>query len=496
MWSVQPLKDGLFLCLVTLFFASAFAWQQLWSSQGGAGRRAGLAALLTVLMFAFVYAISGIRWYFGMVIVGAAIPFVLLVIGRARTRMAATIAAALLVPVLGLAFLTGGGPYVPVAIRDAVLGKKKPALITTAMVRTVKESREAFDRMPSATMIGAGGAIRKIDRSLDEKKPAQSAPPEPAPQTPKPVIEKKAPEKAAAAKPKPVPKSPAAESQPPVKTVAEQPKPPAHSVVATAEPKPAPKSTPAEQHPATTSSVPSHPKPAVASVAPETKPASHAVTTAEPKPAPKVTALPPTVAAAEQKAPAKRPKAAARKAPVKPAPATVASQPQPAPVPAPIPAPAPAATAPAASPAVVEGGTTQGTVVMPESPVARFLAGTAAIILPRAVAQWLGLLQVQGGRGVWLVVEIDTIIFDIVLVLSFISILRALRQRGYRSPIFWMMLIVTGVIAAALAYTVSNFGTLFRHRDMVLLCIVLLPIAMWHSSAEPKPQPQPDSAEA
>lgn len=83
----------------------------------------------------------------------------------------------------------------------------------------------------------------------------------------------------------------------------------------------------------------------------------------------------------------------------------------------------------------------------------------------------------RGGQGLWLFVEVDTIIFDIVLGFALFSIGAAVRRRTLVTPLFWMMLFVTGAIGLALVYTVSNFGTLFRHRDMILVGLVLLPLA-------------------
>jgi hypothetical protein len=126
----------------------------------------------------------------------------------------------------------------------------------------------------------------------------------------------------------------------------------------------------------------------------------------------------------------------------------------------------------------VEGSDVSGTVAMPASRAARSLAGAAALILPRTLAQWLGILDVRGGRGLWLFVEVDTIVFDVVLIFCVVSIVGAFRRRELRSPVFWLILIVTIVMGSLIAYTVSNFGTLFRHREMVLLGLVLLPLAL------------------
>ncbi|HEX7677320.1 MAG TPA: hypothetical protein VF713_04305 [Thermoanaerobaculia bacterium] len=117
-------------------------------------------------------------------------------------------------------------------------------------------------------------------------------------------------------------------------------------------------------------------------------------------------------------------------------------------------------------------------MVLPVSPIARILAGTAAVVLPHAIGQWLGIVDVRGGRGLWLFVEVDTIVFDVALVFAILSIIAAVRGRTIGAPVFWLTLLVTGAIGLALVYTVSNFGTLFRHRDMLLVGLVLLPLAL------------------
>ena len=320
-WSLQPLKDVCFLFLVAAFFAVARVWQQLWSASVSHPAR---AALWTVILFALLYGMSGIRWYFGLVVVIAAIPFAILTITRARLRTAALIASMVLLPALATAFFAGAGPYVPPRLR-AVLFGSTPRQVPSVVMNTLDESRDAFDRAGGASLIGAGSTLRKIDSSLGGK----------------------------------------------TKMVA-----------------------------------------------------------------------------------AVRPAAMIR-----------------------------------------EGETAGGTVTLPTSPVARLLAGAGAVVLPRVLAQRIGILEVGGGRGMWLFVEIDTLIFDLMLVFSAVLIVRAARQRRLRAPIFWMVLVVTGAIAVALSYTVSNFGTLFRHRDMVLLCLAFLPLAALQSSPEPPPS-QPEAAAA
>lgn len=131
----------------------------------------------------------------------------------------------------------------------------------------------------------------------------------------------------------------------------------------------------------------------------------------------------------------------------------------------------------AESRSALERGAPTRTVSLPASHVARILAGTAAMILPRAIAQRLGIFDIRGGRGLWFFAEIDTIVFDVVGIFCLVSLIGSIRRREIYDPVFWLILMVTTVMGASLAYTVSNFGTLFRHREMVLLGLVMLPLA-------------------
>jgi hypothetical protein len=208
-------------------------------------------------------------------------------------------------------------------------------------------------------------------------------------------------------------------------------------------------------------------------------PPHHPPAAGTPKPAPPspllpaVTSTPAPRPADNKPVPVAHPSAAAPIVAIVPSPRVIATRP----VIAAPPLVAPMRNAPVKS-IEVEGGGVSGTVAMPASHAARGLAGAAAMILPRTIAQWLGILDVRGGRGLWVFVEIDTIVFDVVLIFCVVSIIGALHRRELRSPVFWLILIVTIVMGGLIAYTVSNFGTLFRHREMVLLGLVLLPLAL------------------
>nr|MDQ3282314.1 nuclear transport factor 2 family protein [Acidobacteriota bacterium] len=108
--------------------------------------------------------------------------------------------------------------------------------------------------------------------------------------------------------------------------------------------------------------------------------------------------------------------------------------------------------------------------------ITRFFTGAAALVLPRAIGEALGLFHVGGGRGWMWVTELDTLLFDAALLFA-IAVLITNFAAARRDPLVWFILTSTLLIAAPLGYSVTNFGTLFRLREMVLLGVILAPIA-------------------
>jgi hypothetical protein len=114
--------------------------------------------------------------------------------------------------------------------------------------------------------------------------------------------------------------------------------------------------------------------------------------------------------------------------------------------------------------------------VLPQSTFARVTAGLTAVVLPHFIGERLGLIHIVGGRGLWAIVETDTLIFDGLLILALYYVFRTLPKGAWRNPSFWLVVMTTAGITVLLAYTISNFGTLFRHRAMIFigLCLTLV----------------------
>jgi ketosteroid isomerase-like protein len=117
--------------------------------------------------------------------------------------------------------------------------------------------------------------------------------------------------------------------------------------------------------------------------------------------------------------------------------------------------------------------------------IARLLTGAAALLLPRSLGERLGLFHIGGGRGLFRLTELDTILFDAALVIA-VAIIAARFAAARRSPLVWLLVALALLIAAPMAYAVTNFGTLFRLREMILLAVILAPAAVTSPRAEGK----------
>jgi hypothetical protein len=123
-------------------------------------------------------------------------------------------------------------------------------------------------------------------------------------------------------------------------------------------------------------------------------------------------------------------------------------------------------------------------VTLPSSKLLRLTAGASALLIPRSIGERLGLFHIGGGRNLWWVTDVDTIIFDAVLFAALFWTARSLRSASLRNPIFWLVTALTIMIGLPLIYVVTNFGTLFRMREMIYLGLMLIPLTL--VSAPPK----------
>jgi hypothetical protein len=165
------------------------------------------------------------------------------------------------------------------------------------------------------------------------------------------------------------------------------------------------------------------------------------------------------------------PPAAAERPPLPPAaPAATREGPPVAAVPAAI-AATPFAPAPAPSPP--DENAQMRAALSPDA----FAAGLSAIFLPRVVARLLGLYDAGGAATTWLLAEVDTLCLIVAVACAGWLTVRAATRRRRLAPLAVGTLLFGLTLAVLLALVVTNFGTLFRLRAMVLLPLALTPLA-------------------
>lgn len=497
LWSVQPLKDAFFMFAIVAFVAACSLWQEAWL----AGRSELLRfAVLLLLILTALYAVVGIRWYCGLLLWGASLPFFVFTAMRSRRPAVAAAVNAGVFVAMSQALMFGAGPYFPPTIA-AMLGHPsrgvKMASMPSDVVSVVATSRRGFERSPANTQIRLGTVLAEADQLATRSSPRTDTAPRHEAKARKKRTETSvrphddAQERARATADTSLPSDGMASASEPGAGIAKGAQPPEKTttsapltsqVPATAAPAPSSSSRlPAQPAAAASSSVaapkaspPSAPAPAATHPAPSSLAETHPAEPVKPQVRPEVNV--------EQKSTAvvrhTRPRTPVREEVPKIEPAPLPNPPAPAP-----PAAKPAATVTVAPPHPVRPDALEPVdrsspaLLMPESTAGRLAAGATAVVLPRFIGEAVGLIHVGGGRGLWALIELDTLAFDVLLFVVLYYVVRGIMAGGaLRNPSFWLVLLMTAGIAFLLAYTISNFGTLFRHRAMILvgLCLLLV----------------------
>jgi hypothetical protein len=96
------------------------------------------------------------------------------------------------------------------------------------------------------------------------------------------------------------------------------------------------------------------------------------------------------------------------------------------------------------------------------------------MFVPISLLRATGIVNFSGGRGLLFLTDIDTLVNDLVLGVCIYFLVA--RYRPARWPQFVAVLTFTLLMTLALAYVVTNFGTLFRLRLMASASVWLLPV--------------------
>lgn len=106
----------------------------------------------------------------------------------------------------------------------------------------------------------------------------------------------------------------------------------------------------------------------------------------------------------------------------------------------------------------------------------RELRGLATLFVPVSVLRSLSLVDFQGGRGLLLITDLDTIFFDLLVCLCLVAVFaKRADVRRNLAPVCFLF-VLAAITTVLLAYVVTNYGTFFRLRLMVAVPIWMLPV--------------------
>jgi hypothetical protein len=446
-WSVQPLKDPFFIFAVTAFVVACTLWQEAWRGRFSTSRFVVPLLLMLILM----YAVVGIRWYFGLLLWLASLPFFTAAAWRSNRRVVAAVTNAIVFFALSQVIIFAGGPYLEGRLTFPFgRGEKNDR---SSLAAAVVKSRQNFDKSRVNTMIASGTALQKVDVA-PVRSEARSTEPAQITHAIRPVD--LPPMSSGVA-----PKATVARATHPKESSIKRPAPAlaAHPTEHKSGSTKEPAKPPSSPH-RMTSQKPHHEIAAVPTNAPAAKTAQSE-------------AAPPSVVAKAVRAVTKPAQQLPPPPVQKSAGKSLAVQ-------------KPVVAAPAAKDIAVSVPQAD---ILPQSTFTRVTAGLTAIVLPHFVGEWLGLIHVGGGRGLWAIVETDTLVFDGLLIAALYYVFRTLAQGAWRNPSFWLVVITTVGITILLAYTISNFGTLFRHRAMIFIGLCLMLVVARETPREPVQEP-------
>jgi hypothetical protein len=89
-------------------------------------------------------------------------------------------------------------------------------------------------------------------------------------------------------------------------------------------------------------------------------------------------------------------------------------------------------------------------------------------------------VQFRGGHGLLFVTDLDTIAVDIIILGGLCLIAIRVARHGL-DPETVVVLLLFSLTTVLLAYEVTNFGTLFRLRQLAVAPFWMLPMVVRHS---------------
>jgi hypothetical protein len=135
----------------------------------------------------------------------------------------------------------------------------------------------------------------------------------------------------------------------------------------------------------------------------------------------------------------------------------------------------------------VQSGGATNTASASDGKLEAFGRGVAVMFVPISLLKSLSVVDFEGGRGMLLLTDADTIFLDILLVLGLISLINGAGLKRNLAPACFLVTLAV-VTTALMAYVVTNYGTLFRLRLMMAAPVWLLPVVTTRIRADAAPR--------
>jgi hypothetical protein len=110
--------------------------------------------------------------------------------------------------------------------------------------------------------------------------------------------------------------------------------------------------------------------------------------------------------------------------------------------------------------------------------------GLSLLFVPVSLLSWTSVVNMQGGRGLLGVTDIDTLFLDFTIVAIGLFMVRAWWPERANLAYFVFTLGLSLVLTVLMAYVVTNFGTIFRLRVIAIMILWLLPLAAITGAAD------------
>ena len=104
--------------------------------------------------------------------------------------------------------------------------------------------------------------------------------------------------------------------------------------------------------------------------------------------------------------------------------------------------------------------------------------GLAVVFVPISLLQMISEVEIEGGRGLLSIVDLDTIVLDVASLLVVGLLWKRRDVIGDRLPFVVFGLILAVTSAFLLGYVVTNLGTLWRLRSLIMVPLWILAVAL------------------